>query len=181
MNQRQLLGAIGLVAEHLRRPGHTARAGKPGLGDPLDHMVLLQAVGDEVANRADLEAVGRRERHQIVEPGHRPVFEHDLANHARGVKPGEAGDIDRRLRMSCANQHAAGPGDKGEDVTGRHEVVPAAARVDRDGDSARAVGGGDTGGDAFARFDRDGESSFVARAVLRRHWLESELVDTVLG
>ena len=46
-------------------------AGGEGAGrDPLDQMVLLQPVGDEVADGADLEAVGAGEIHQIVEPGH---------------------------------------------------------------------------------------------------------------
>ena len=36
------------------------RAVKRVVGDPLDHVVLLQPVGDEVADGADLEAVGAR-------------------------------------------------------------------------------------------------------------------------
>ena len=60
-----------------------ALGGEAGGRHPLDHVVLLQAVGDEVADGADLEAVDRGELHQIVEPGHGAVLAHHLADHAR--------------------------------------------------------------------------------------------------
>ena len=113
-------------------------------------MILLQPVGDEVADGADLEAVGAREIHQVVEPGHGPVVAHDLADHAAGVEAGEAGDVDRRFGMAGADQHAAGPRDQRENVAGRDERVGPVAGIDGDRDGARAVGGADSGGDALA-------------------------------
>ena len=53
---------------------------------------------------------------EIVEPRHRPVVVHDLADHAGGVEPGEPRDVDRRLGMTGANQHAA----VARDAAGRH-------------------------------------------------------------
>ena len=154
---------------------------KRRLGDLLDEMVLLQAIGDEVADRADLEAVRAGEVDQIVQPRHGAVLAHDLADHAGGIEAGEARDVDRRLGMAGADQHAARPRDQREDVAGRDDRVRALGGVDRDRDGARAVGGADAGGDPLARLDRDGEGGLVAAAVGAAHRLEPELVDPLLG
>src|SRR5207244_1009100 len=57
---------------------------------PLNQMILLQPVRDEIADRPDLEPMGAGEIGQIGEPGHGPVLAHDLADHAAGVEAGEA-------------------------------------------------------------------------------------------
>ena len=59
VDQRELLLAGRLVAEDLRLPFGAAGRGEGGRRDPLDHVILLQAIGDEVADRADLEPVLR--------------------------------------------------------------------------------------------------------------------------
>ena len=91
----------------------------------------------------------RGEVHQIVEPGHGPVLAHDLADDAGRVEPGEPGDVDRRLGMAGADQHAAGPGDQRKDMAGRDQGLRAVGRIDRDGDGPRAVGGADAGRNAL--------------------------------
>ena len=52
------------------------------LGANFRHVVVPQAVGDQVADRADLELVLAGERDQIVHPRHGAVIVHDLADHA---------------------------------------------------------------------------------------------------
>ena len=66
-----------------------------------------------------------------------------------GIEAGEPGDVDRRLGMAGADQHAAVARDQREDVAGRDDMLAALGGVDRDRDGARAVGGGDAGGDAL--------------------------------
>ena len=80
----------------------------------LDQMILLQPIGDEVADGADLEAVGTGEIHQIVEAGHGPVLAHDLADDAAGIEAGEARDVDCRLGVAGADEDAAGPAMSGK-------------------------------------------------------------------
>ena len=79
-----------------------------------------------------------------------------------GVEPGQPRDVDRRLGMAGADQHAAGPSDQREDMAGRDDRVGAVGGVDRHGDGPRPVGGADAGGDPVARLDRDGEGGFHA-------------------
>ena len=74
-----------------------------------------------------------------------------------GIEPGEARDIDRRLGVAGAHQHAAVPGDQREDMAGRDDVAIVLGRIDGDGDGVGAVMRGDAGRDAFPRLDRDGE------------------------
>ncbi len=45
-------------------------------------IVMLVAIGDQVADRADLEAVCSANFHQVRQAGHSAVFFHDFANHA---------------------------------------------------------------------------------------------------
>ncbi len=81
-------------------------------------MILLQPIGDEVADGADLEAVRAGEIHEIVEPRHAAVLAHDLADHPARVEAGETGNIDRGLGVAGANENAARPGDQRKDVAG---------------------------------------------------------------
>ena len=98
-----------------------------------------------------------------------------------GRQAGEPREVDRRLGLAGALEHAAGLGLQREDVAGLDEVARPRGGVDRDLDRARAVGGGDAGGDAVARLDRDGEGGLERRLVLGRHQVEPELVAALRG
>ena len=98
-----------------------------------------------------------------------------------GIEPGEPGDVDRRLGMAGADQHAAVARDQRKDVARRDDMLGALGGVDRDRDGAGAVGGGNAGGDALARLDRGGEGGFEPGAVGPAHRLQAELVDPLLG
>jgi len=147
------------------------------LARPLDQMVLAHSVFDEVADGADLQTVPPREGYEIVEPGHRPVLVHDLADHARGIEPRKAGDVDRRFGMAGAHQHAAIARGKGEDVAGRDDVLRPLAGIDGDRHRARTIGGADSGGDPVLRLDRSGEGGLHTFAIVARHGLEPQSVD----
>ena len=143
---------------------------------PFDELVVAAAVGDQVGDGDHAEPVARAVLGQFGDSRHRAVVVHHLADHARGVQPGEAREVDRRLGLPGALEHAAGAALEREHVSGLHEVRGPALGVDRDLDGVRAVVRGDAGGDAFARLDRDGERGFERRLVLGRHQVEPELV-----
>ena len=86
---------------------------------------------------------------EVGQARHRAVVVHDLADDAGRVEAGEAREVDRRLGLTGAHEHAAlaarAAGRCGPGVTrssGRRR------RVDGDADGVRAVGGADAGGDA---------------------------------
>jgi hypothetical protein len=149
--------------------------------DALDIAFGAAAIGDQVGDGADLQAVQLGEGDQIGHPRHRAVVVHDLADHAGGGQAGHAADVDRRLGMARADQHAAVARDQREDVAGRDDVVGALVRIDGDLNRAGAVGGADAGGDALARLDRDGEGGAHALAVVARHRRQAQLAGALGG
>src|SRR3546814_10456386 len=60
-----------------------------------DLMVVAAAIGDQVADRPDLQIVKLREGDQIVHPRHGAVVLHDLADHAGRVEIGRASGRER--------------------------------------------------------------------------------------
>jgi hypothetical protein len=144
-------------------------------------MVLLEAIGDQVADRADLEPVQLGEGDEVVQPRHGAVLAHDLADHSGRIETGEPGDIDSGLGMTGTHQHPALPRHQRKHMARRDNMVRALGRVDRDGDGAGAIGRGNAGGHALLGFDRNGEGSLVAGAILARHQWQAELVDARLA
>ena len=157
--------------------GELAERGRhPRLHHALHELVVLAPVGDQIGDGDHLQAVALAVRDQVGHPRHRPVVVHDLADHAGGREAREPREVDRRLGLAGALEHAAGLGLQREDVAGLDEVARPRGGVDRDLDGARAVGGRDAGGDAVARLDRDREGRLERRLVLGRHQVEPELV-----
>src|SRR5262249_36401610 len=89
----------------------------------------FQAVPRQVRDGARGEAVRLAEPDEVRHPSHGAVVVDDLADHAGGVQAGEAGEIDRRLGLSAALEHAAGAGAQREHVAGPGEVVRGASGV----------------------------------------------------
>ena len=151
-----------------RRRTRRRSVGSAGRDDAFDELVVAAAVGDQVGDRDHLQAVPRAVLGQVRHARHRAVVVHHLADHAGRVQPGEPREVDRRLGLAGALEHAAGRGLEREHVAGLDEVARRALGVDRDLDRVRAVVRGDPGGDALARLDRDrergleGDSFFAA-------------------
>ena len=150
-------------------------------GAPLDELLVPAPVLDEVGDGDHLQPVPLAVRDEIVDAGHRPVVVHDLADHAGRVQAGEPREVDRRLGLADALEHAAGLRAQREHVTGLHEIVRRRVGVDRDLDRVAAVGGRDAGRDAFARLDRDRERGAERRLVVLGHRAQAELVGALLG
>ena len=151
------------------------------LGLPLDQLLGAAPVGDQVLDRAELEAVLLAELDEVGHARHRAVLLHDLADHAGRRQAREPREVDRALGLARALERAAGARAQREDVAGLHDVARAHAGIDRDLDRAGAVARRDAGLDALARLDRDGERGLVRRLVVRHHQAQAELVAALRG
>ena len=69
----------------------------------------------------------------------------DLAEDAGGRQAGQAGEVDRRLGMPGAAEHAPLLGHQGEQVPGPHQVARPGLRVDDHADGARPFRDADAG------------------------------------
>ena len=75
--------------------------------DPLDELLALQAVADQVRDRAHLHVVHVAELLQLRPPRHLAVGAHDLADDGRGLEAGHAGEVDAALGLAGADEHPA--------------------------------------------------------------------------
>jgi hypothetical protein len=131
-----------------------------GRDHPLDQLVVLAAIGNELGDRNHLQAVPLAIRLEVSDPGHAAVVVHDLADHPRRDEPREPRQVDSSLGLTHPLEHAAQARLERENVTGLYQVARRRAGIDRHLDRARPIVGGDTGGHALARFDRNGEGGF---------------------
>jgi hypothetical protein len=144
--------------------------------DLLDLLLRTTSEGDEVGDRADLEAVQLGEGHEVRQAGHGAIWLHDLADHRRRGATGQARQIHRRFGMTGPDQHAAIASPQRKDVARHHDVFGAGLKGGGHGDGAGAVGGADAGGDAFPRLDRRGEGGAMAAVVAGGHQRQAQPV-----
>ena len=153
--------------------------GSRGVGDPMHQPLGAQPVRHELGDRDERQPVLGGERLQLGTPRHRAVGVQDLADHAGRPEPGQPRQVDARLGVADALQHAAalapaaarcGPGRR----RSAGVVAGSIATADRRG----AVAGGDPGGDAEAalRVDRHGERGAHRFGVLLHHLRQVEPV-----
>ena len=90
---------------------------QPDGDDALDELLGALAVLDQVGDRDDLQAVALAELDEVGHAGHRPVVVHDLADDAGRGEAREPREVDGRLRLPRALEHAAGAGAEREHVT----------------------------------------------------------------
>ena len=140
-DQRHMLGIADRVDVHPERPVATEATVEIGLHAALDDRLGAPAIGDQVRDGADLQPMELGEGHQIGQPRHAAIIVHDLADRAGRVQPGQSGDVDGRLGMAGADQHAAVAGLQRKDMARGRQIVAAAIRVDRHRDGAGPVGG----------------------------------------
>jgi hypothetical protein len=129
---------------------------------------------DQIEDGAELELVLLLELEEIGQPRHRAVVLDDFAEHAGGIEPGQPRQIDRRLGVAAALEHAAGLRPQRENVPRLDEVARQRFRIGEDADRLRAVLGADAGGDAVRGVDRNGEVGFEALAIVEDHAVEAQ-------
>src|SRR5690606_17340993 len=97
--------------------------GQRGRGDALDEALALQAVGDEVGDGPDLQAVPRGELADRGQAHHGAVVVHQLRYGRRGPEAGQAAEVHSGLGVARAPQHAALARAQREDVPGPRQVL----------------------------------------------------------
>ncbi len=107
-DERDVRLAGQLLAERDRRE-LAVRGRQPNRGAALDELLVAAAVLDEVGDGDHLQPVPLAVGDEVGDAGHRPVVVHDLADDAGRVEAGEAGEVDRRLGLADALEHAARP------------------------------------------------------------------------
>ena len=120
-HEREVLGVVEQRREHVRGEVAVLRR-DPRLGHAPHELLAVAAEPDEVGDRHEHEAVLGRERLELRAALHRAVVVHDLGEHARRVPAGEPGEVDGRLGVAGALQHAAVAVAQREDVPGPGEV-----------------------------------------------------------
>ena len=154
VRQRDVLAVVDgdavAVGGELAVPG-----GQPGLGDALDVALVAAAVAHQVLDRDHREAVLVGELAQLRGPLHRAVVVDDLDEHAGGREAGQPGEVDGRLGVPAAHQHAALAVAQREHVARAGQLPRLGRGVGQRPRGVGAVGGADAGGDAVAGVDRD--------------------------
>ena len=99
LDEGQMLARLNgrLVDVQIEAPGRCCNL---RLGNRAHEMLVAQAVGDQILDGADLEAVALCEGDEVRHARHGAVVVHDLADDGGRVEPGKARKIDGGFRMS---------------------------------------------------------------------------------
>ncbi len=115
-----------------------------------------------------------REFGDLLAGHHRAVVIGEFADDADRRQAGEPAQIDRRLGVAGAHQHAAVLGDERKDMARPHEICGPHIAVGQRAHRVAALLGRNAGGEAVAGVDRDGEGGAERRVVLRDHGREMQ-------
>src|SRR3546814_11485982 len=91
----------------LRHPVTAEFALERQLGHAYEKMVAAAAIGDQVADRPDLQIVKLREGDQLVPPRHGAVVLHAIPYHAGRVQAGHPRHRQRRYRQTSEDEASA--------------------------------------------------------------------------
>ena len=169
----EVLGRVpfGAVGDGVRRAG---RGRDRELGDAVDELLAALAIGDQVGDRDLLQAVLSRRRRRPRPALDRAVVVDEFGEHADRRQPGQPAEVDRRLGVTGAHQHAALARDQRKDVAGPDEIVGAGIGIGEGAHRVAALLGRDAGGEAVAEVDRDGEGGAERRVVVGDHRVEMQ-------
>ena len=138
-------------------------------GDALDQRLLALAVGDEVGDRNLLQAMLGGECRDLRAALHAAVVVDQFGDHADLRQAGELAQIDRRLGMAGAHEHAALARDQREDVTRPQEIRGADVGIGEIADGQRPVVSRNAGRRAVLEVDADGEGGGVCGIIVGDH------------
>ncbi len=137
--------------------------------DAMNQRLGSHPVLDEIRDRDHQQLVLLRELRQLRHARHRAVVVHDFADDAGRIQTGDAREIDGRLRLSSADEHAASAGLEREHVAGPREVRRARVGVDRHQHRRGAIAGRNAGARDALRLDRHAERGVEAGGILAHH------------
>ena len=149
--------------------------------DPFDQFFAGAAILDEIGDRADFEAILFGEFQKLRQACHGAVLAHDFANDADWTTPSEFHEVDGRLGVAGALEHASRPRAQGKDMPGLNKVLGHCGRIGHDFDGRGPVGGADPGGDTFRGIDADLEVGLKRFAILSDHAFDTKLLQALGG
>src|SRR2546426_1384361 len=147
----------------------------------MDQPLVLEPVGDELRHRDEGETMLLGEPLEIGAARHRAVRIEDLADHTRGIQPGEPREIDACFGLADALQHTAATRPERKDVTGPPQIARYRRGIDRDANRRGPVGSRNPGRDAEPRcgIDADRKRRFVRFVVVLGHLRQPEGLATL--
>ena len=140
----------------------------------FDELLADDAVADEILHRDYLQSFFLREIQKLRQARHASVAVHYFADDPRGMKPGEAGEVNGGLRVSGALQDASGARDERKYVSWSVKILGDSFGL---GERARREGAflrRDAGGGPAHVVDGDGEGRAVRVRVMFDHRREVE-------
>ena len=159
----------------------TVGCGEVHLGGCFYHLLALQAVGDEVADGDDFDAVFRSYLLELRHTGHRAIGVQDLDERSSRLESGEAGKVDGGLGVTGATQHSAVLGVQRVDVSRTTEIGGLGLGVGQVENRGSAVGGTHTCGAAFELIDCYREGCAQHGGVILHLMRQFELLGTADG
>src|SRR3989442_15172700 len=142
----------------------------------MSQPLVREPIGNELGDRDEREIVPRGELLEVRPARHRAVRVQDLADHARGIEPREARQVDARFRLPDPLQHAARPRAQREHMTRPPQVARHGGGIDGHAHRRRTVGGRDPGrhAEAGGGVDAHCERRLARFGVVLRHLREPE-------
>src|SRR5262245_39701332 len=125
--------------------------------DFLNEAFSAEAVTDQIGNRNHLELLMFSKLDQIRYARHRAVFLHDFANDTGRCESGDGREIDRCLRLACANQHSAVARSQWKNVARASQIFSFSLWIDCSKDCLRAIERRNSSGDITPRLDGHAE------------------------
>mmetsp|Transcript_23300 Transcript_23300/g.40376 ORF Transcript_23300/g.40376 Transcript_23300/m.40376 type:complete len:285 (+) Transcript_23300:493-1347(+) len=178
-DHHHMFNAVDLIGEDTHVPIAAVLRGHRLARGFHNFIIVARAIGNQIADRADLHIVLFGKRHQLGQTRHGAVIIHDLTDHRAWMTTRQTGNVHRGFGMACAYQHATTLGAQWEHMPRcsncRHRVL----LVDRRGNGQRAVARRNPGAHPFARLNRHGEGSFVTRRVIHRHHRQTQTVNAL--
>ena len=143
--------------------GDAVPGGQVGFRDAGDQGFAHAPMGDELSDAEDLQVMFAGELLQLGHPRHGAVGVHDFADDAGRIGSRLVAQVNDRLGVAGAAQHAARIGAQREGVPRVDEVLRLRVGVNEGADGLAAVKGGDAGGSAALVVHGGGEGGGLGR------------------
>ena len=173
-DERKVHGAVHVVFVAVQAERPEVRLDLP-LGDALHRALLLEAIADQVGDRAELQAMQLRELLELRPARHGAVFVQDLDDHGRRLEPGDAHEVAAGFGVPGSGQHATGLRHQREDVARLAQVLGTGVRGDGRADRVRPVVCRDARRNPLRRLDRQREVRRLVGVGLAHHQRQPQL------
>ena len=141
----------------------------------LHQRFFLQAIGNEITDRHQLQSPLVGLAAQLRQAGHRTVFIENLYQRGRWLQAGKARKVNGGFRMAGTSEHSGILGIERMDVARTAEHIRSGSRIGKRADCRGAVMGRDSSGAAREQVNRHGEGCSEHRSVVLDLTAEAKL------